>query len=66
MNSLHLSIFMDYLLEVCKHFKVRCNDNYMSVMLEDGTWKDVSYDKFKVLYLSSFIQTLMNGDEEGQ
>lgn len=65
MNTLYLSIFMDFLLEACKHFKVRCNDNYMSVMLEDGTWKDVSYDKFKVLYLSSFIQTMMTYDNGG-
>lgn len=62
MNSLHLSVFMDYFFEVCKHFKVRCNDNYISVMLEDGTWKDVTYDKFKELYISSLIQTLMTCD----
>ena len=63
MDTLLLSTFFDYFFEVCKHFKVRFNANYFSVMFDDGTWKDLPYEKFKKIYLTSFIQTLMSCDE---
>lgn len=65
MDILFFSEFIGQFLEVCKHFKLRFNDNYVSTMCEDGTWKDLSYEQFKILYISSFIQTMMTCDKEG-
>ena len=63
MDVLFFNDFIGYLIDVCKHFKVRFNDNYVSAMCEDGTWKDFSYEQFKMIYISSFIETMMSCDE---
>ena len=60
MDILFFSEFIAQFLEVCKHFKLRFNDSYVSTMCEDGTWKDLSYEQFKILYISSFIQTMID------
>lgn len=65
MDILFFSEFIVSFLDVCKHFKLRFNDNYVSTMCEDGTWKDLSYEQFKILYVSSFIQTMMSDDNGG-
>lgn len=54
--------FIDQFLEVCKHFKVRFNGNYGISMCDDGTWRKLSYEQFKKVYVAAFIQTLMSCD----
>lgn len=60
MDSLTLSNFFEYFVEVCKHFKASFYDEYISLQLENGIRLDVPYDKFIKVYLSSFIQTMMS------
>lgn len=63
MDILSFNEFIGSFLEVCKHFKLRFNDNYVSTMCEDGTWKDLSYEQFKIVYVTSFIETMLSCDE---
>ena len=63
MDILGLSVCIEQFIEVCKHFHVRFNDEYVSTMCEDGTWRDLSYIEFKNLYITSFIQTMLSCDE---
>lgn len=65
MDILFFSEFIGQFVEVCKHFKVRFNDSYVSTMCEDGTWKDLSYEQFKILYISAFIHTMLTDDSGG-
>lgn len=65
MDILTFSVFIGQFTEVCKHFHVRFNDGYVSTMCEDGTWRDLSYEQFKDLYISSFIETMLAGDKGG-
>lgn len=65
MDSLTLSDFIEYFVEVCKHFKTSFYDEYISLQLENGIPLDVPYDKFINVYLSSFIQTMMSDDNGG-
>ena len=64
MDSLTLSGFIGYFVEVCKHFKAIFYDDYIVLQIHDGILIDVPYDKFINVYLSSFIQTMMSDDEE--
>lgn len=64
MDILFFSEFIELFVGVCKHFKVSFADNYVITMWEDGTWRKLSYEQFKTLYVSSFIETLMSCDEE--
>lgn len=66
MDILFFSEFIGQFLEVCKHFKLRFNDSYVSTMCKDDTWKDLSYEQFKIFYISSFIKTMMTDDEGGE
>lgn len=66
MDSLTLNDFIEYFVEVCKHFKASFYDEYISLQLENGICLDVPYDKFINVYSSSFIQTLMSCDEGGE
>lgn len=65
MDTPTLSDFIEYFVEVCKHFKARYNDKYVSLQIFDGSWFDVPYDMFIKVYLSSFIQTMMSDDSGG-
>ena len=65
MDNLALSDIIEYFVEVCKHFKASFYDEYISLQLENGMRLDVTYNKFITVYLSSFIQTMMSDDKEG-
>lgn len=51
MDILFLVNLLGQFVEVCKHFKVRFNDNYVSAMCEDGTWKDFIDDIADIIEL---------------
>lgn len=63
MNIFTLSVVIDHLIEAFKHFHVKFNDSYVTTMCKDGTWKDLSYEQFKILYITSFIETMLSCDE---
>lgn len=65
MDSLTLNDFIEYFVEVCKHFKASFYDEYISLQLDNGIRLDAPYDKFINVYLSSFIQTMMSDDNGG-
>lgn len=64
MDILFFSEFIEQFVEVRRHFNVRFNDSHVIAMCEDGTWRKLSYEQFKDLYISSFIQTLISCDKE--
>lgn len=65
MDILFFSEFIVSFLDVCKHFKLRFNDNYVSTMCEDGKRKDLTYEQFKIFYVLPFIQIMMTDDSGG-